>query len=71
MEGILHSHQYARSPLRSFGDPELEERLGHDDHSPKGSYDSVFTLVSKTLHYIQILVQILVGFTHFYTLLKY
>ena len=35
MEGILQSHSYARSPLRSFGDPEVEERLGHDDLSPK------------------------------------
>lgn len=43
MEGILHSHSYARSPLRSFGDPELEERLGHDDLSSKGISERVPT----------------------------
>ena len=32
MEGILQSHSYAMSPLRS----EIEERLSHDDLSPKG-----------------------------------
>ena len=42
MEGILHSHAYARSPLRSFGDPELEERLGHNDLSPKGKFDEIY-----------------------------
>lgn len=41
MEGILHT--YARSPLRTFGDPELEERLGHEDISPKGISERVPT----------------------------
>lgn len=41
MEGILQSHSYARSPLRSFGDPEVEERLGHDDLSPKSVSERV------------------------------
>ena len=36
MEGILQSHTYARSPLRSFGDPEVEERLGYEENSHKG-----------------------------------
>lgn len=43
MEGILQSHSYARSPLRSFGDPEMEERLGHGDLSPKGVSERVPT----------------------------
>lgn len=43
IEGILQPHAYARSPLRSFGDPEIEERLGRDELSPKGVLDRVPT----------------------------
>lgn len=39
MEGILQSHSYAMSPLRS----EIEERLSHDDLSPKGISERVPT----------------------------
>ena len=42
MEGILQSHSYSRSPLRSFGDPEVDERLCYDEHSHKGMHMNVF-----------------------------